>query len=155
MNLLFAMKIKNCVRCGNEIPDIATSCHFCGSRQGARKQTGQYERLRTANIEAGMPSVEEGIARLEGELVRARQSGVRVLRVIHGWGSTGTGGALRDACRAFLKRKLSSRQIAAILYGDDYYPSTDEGQELMNRCPELRNSIRSDNHNPGITFIVL
>ncbi|MGD0153443.1 MAG: Smr/MutS family protein [Thermacetogeniaceae bacterium] len=147
--------MKNCVRCGNEILDIATSCHFCGARQGTGKQAGPCELVRTVNIEAGMPLVEEGLARLEGELTRARQAGVRVLRVIHGWGSTGTGGALRDACRAFLNRKLYTRQIAAIIYGDDYSPSTDAGHDLMNRCPELRSSMRSDNHNPGITFIVL
>ena len=147
--------IKYCIRCGNEIPDIATTCQFCGARQGARKQSGSRQRLRTANIEAGMPLVEDALGRLEGELMRARQSGARVLRVIHGWGSSGTGGALRDACRSFLKRKLAARQIAAVIYGDDYSPETDMGQDLMNRCPELRSSIRSDSHNPGITFIVL
>jgi hypothetical protein len=111
--------------------------------------------LYTANVEAGMPSVDEGIKRLDGELRRAKQSGVRVVRVIHGWGSTGTGGALHDACRAFLKRKLATRQIANVIYGEDYSRTTNAGRELMDRCPELRGSERSDSQNPGITFVVL
>jgi len=102
-----------------------------------------------------MPSVEEGIARLEGELMRARQSGVRVVRVIHGWGSTGTGGILREACRVFLKRKLAVRQVANIIYGEDYSKTTNAGRELMNHCPELKGCERSDSQNPGITFVEL
>jgi hypothetical protein len=146
---------KTCVRCGNEIPDRAAICQFCDARQGAGRQTGTRQKLRTSNIEAGMPSAEEALARLESDLSYARKSGARVLRVIHGWGSTGTGGKLRGACRAFLKRKLSTRQIAAIIHGEDYAPETEAGQDLINRCPELRNNIRPDSRNPGITFVVL
>jgi hypothetical protein len=149
----FTMKMKNCGTCGNEIPDISLICRFCGSHQRARMNAGPHERLRTVNIEAGMPSVDEGLRRLEGELMRARQSGIRVVRVIHGWGSTGTGGALRDACRAFLKGKLVTRQIANIIHGEDYSRTTNAGRDLMNRCAELRSSERSDNQNPGITFV--
>lgn len=148
------MKMKNCDTCGNEIQDTSTSCHFCGSRQGTRTHSGPRERLRTVNIEAGKPSVDEGIKRLEGELRRAKQSGVPIVRVIHGWGSTGTGGAVRDACRAFLRRKLAARQIANLVYGEEYSRTTDAGRGLMNSCPELRVSERSDSQNPGITFVV-
>ncbi|MGD0621760.1 MAG: Smr/MutS family protein [Thermacetogeniaceae bacterium] len=147
------MKMKNCDTCGNEMPEMSMSCRFCGSHQRERTRTGSRERLRTVNIEAGMPSVEDGLARLEGDLVRAKQSGVRVVRVIHGWGSTGTGGALRDACRAFLKRKLTALQIANVIHGEDYSRATSAGRDLMNRCPELRGSERSDSQNPGITFV--
>jgi hypothetical protein len=149
------MKMKNCDTCGNEMPEMSMVCHFCGSHQRAKTPAGSRERLRTVNIEAGMPSVEDGLARLEGDLLRAKQSGVRVVRVIHGWGSTGTGGALRDACRAFLKRKLAVRQIAKVIHGEDYSRTTNAGRDLMNRCPELRGSERSDSQNPGITFVEL
>jgi hypothetical protein len=149
----FAMK--NCDTCGNEIPDISMVCRFCGAHQRARTHAGPRERLRTVNIEAGMPSVDEGLRRLESELIRAKQSGIRVVRVIHGWGSTGTGGSLRYACRAFLKGKLAARQITGIIYGEDYSGTTNVGRDLMNRCSELRSSERSDNQNPGITFVEL
>jgi hypothetical protein len=149
------MKMKNCDTCGNEMPEPSMVCCFCGSHQRGRTRAGSPERLRTVNIEAGMPSVENGLARLESDLVRAKQSGVRVVRVIHGWGSTGKGGALRDACRAFLKRKLTARQIANVIHGEDYSRTTNAGRDIMNRCPELRGSERSDSQNPGITLVEL
>ena len=69
-------------------------CRYCNAQQSARATTGSRERLRTIDIEAGMPLVEEGLARLEKELARAMQAGVDVVRVIHGYGSTGKGGKL-------------------------------------------------------------
>jgi len=111
--------------------------------------------VRTVNIEANRPSVDEALERLEGELARAKQSGVRVMRLIHGWGSSGTGGKLRDACRAFLQRKLVARQVKSVVAGDNYSRATIGGRSLMERCPSLRECERSDAQNPGITFIEL
>lgn len=45
-------------------------CRYCNAQQSARATTGSRGRLRTINIEAGMPLVEEGLTRLEKELVR-------------------------------------------------------------------------------------
>jgi hypothetical protein len=102
-----------------------------------------------------MPSVEEALARLDGELLRARQSGVRVVRLIHGYGSTGTGGKLRDACRTLLSRQLGKRQIKQFIPGEDYSKAISAGRDLLGRFPELRNSEISDRQNPGITFVEL
>ena len=66
-------------------------CRYCNAQQSAQATTRRRGRLRTINIEAGMPLVEEGLARLEKELARAMQAGVDVVRVIHGYGSTGRG----------------------------------------------------------------
>ena len=91
----------------------------------------------------------------EGDIMRAKQAGIRVVRVIHGWGSTGTGGKLRDACRAFLQRQLAAKRIRSIVHGDDYSRSAVSARELMSRWPDLKASERSDTNNPGITFVEL
>jgi hypothetical protein len=149
------MKMKICETCGNEIASNLLTCPFCGSRQraGARKFVGPRNGLCTVNVESGMPTVEEGLKRLDRELRRAEQSGIRVVRVIHGWGSTGKGGALRQACRAFLKYRLAARRVSNVIYGEDYSRKTTAGRGLMGHCPELRGSERSDCQNPGITFV--
>ena len=128
-------------------------CRFCNSPQSAQSKPGSRERLRTIDVKAGMPLVEEGLARLERDLTRAMQAGVRVVRVIHGYGSTGKGGKLRDACRVFLRRMLKAGQITSVLPGEEYSRATNLGRNLMSRCPDLRNSERSDSQNPGITFV--
>ena len=148
--------MKECDTCGNEIPDAAAQCPFCESRQtSVGRVAGPREPVRTINVEDGMPTVEQALARLERELYRARQSGVRVVRVIHGWGSSGTGGRLRLACRAFFQRELAAGRLRRVVEGDDYSRAASLGRDLQRRCHDLRDSERTDRHNPGITFVEL
>jgi len=44
-----------------------------------------------------MPTVAEALQLLERELVRSRQAGGKVVKLIHGYGSTGAGGEIRIA----------------------------------------------------------
>ena len=130
-------------------------CRFCRSHQHVQFIAAQREKIRTVNIETGLPSALDALRRLENEIMRTRQAGVRVVRVIHGWGSTGIGGKLRDACRAFLTREIKAKRIKTMLPGDDYSTATVATRELIARYPDLRKSERSDTNNPGITFVEL
>lgn len=149
------MIVKTCVTCGNDIPEASMRCRFCGSAQtaGRRPPGGKRKPVATVNVESGLPPVEEGLARLEEGLLRARHSGASLVRVIHGWGSGGTGGKLKKACRALLKQKISARQIKNFLPGEDYAGDSPAGRSLIGRYPDLKHSEHSDRHNPGITFV--
>ena len=48
--------------------------------------------LREVNMELGKPIVEKAIGRLTFEIHHSRKMGVSVLKIIHGYGSSGTGG---------------------------------------------------------------
>ena len=141
--------------CGNPIPVSSADCRFCGSRQIGGNHAKPREKVRTANIEAGKPTVDEALALLDARLSRALTDDVRLLRVIHGYGSTGSGGKIRDACRAAFQRKLASRQVRAVIRGEDYLPASLAVRDLMRRLPALKTSERSDAGNPGITFVEL
>lgn len=93
--------------------------------------------------------------RLEAELFKAKQDGVPVLRIVHGWGSGGSEGKLRESCRAYLNGKIASGFIKLALRGEDYSRHSRPGKELLNRYTYLRNSERADSNNPGITFVIL
>ncbi len=150
------VETKLCPICGNDILEGAGRCHYCnsillpGTRSPVRRNF-----IYTTNLEAGLPSVEEGLDRLETELLRAKHSGVHLMRVIHGWGSGGTGGKLREACRVFLRQKVAAGQIRSFLAGEDYCRGNPAGKKLIERYPKLRKSERSDRHNKGITFVEL
>ena len=49
-------------------------------------------KLGTANLEAGYPTVAEALKHLNFEIRHAKAAGCPVLKIIHGYGSTGTGG---------------------------------------------------------------
>ena len=149
------MKTKDCETCGNPVPAASADCRFCGSRQNGGNQAKPREKVRTVNIEAGMPTVDEALALLDARMSRAITDGVRLLRVIHGYGSTGRGGKIRDACRSALQRKIASRQVRVVIRGEDYLPASVAVRDLMRRLPELKTSERTDADNPGITFVEL
>lgn len=147
--------MKLCDTCGNDIPDASVTCRFCGSAQSSFSQARPRVRVQTIRLESGLPTVEIGLARLQRELSSAQSNGVRVLRVIHGWGSSGVGGKLCEACRAFLRRELAAKRVKTIILGEDYSRATAAGRELMSRHHDLRASERPDANNPGITFVEL
>ena len=57
------------------------------------------------DMEYGHPSSREAVLRLDTELAVARKKGVRVLKIIHGYGSSGKGGKLRASLRTALMRQ--------------------------------------------------
>ena len=61
-------------------------------------------RLRSVSLLAKPPDGGGSPQRLLAELRQAKQSGLRAMKIIHGCGSTGKGGALRDGLRKSLLR---------------------------------------------------
>ena len=147
--------MKTCDVCGEAIAPGSAVCPFCESPQRpdpADRAAGPP--VRDLDVEAGLPTVAEALRRLEAQLDRARAEGVRVVRVIHGWGSaSGGGGKIRAAARQWLQGQLERGRIRSYLPGDRYAHTLPEGRDFPRRHPALRASENSDRNNPGITFV--
>ena len=149
--------MKTCDVCGEVIAPGSAVCPFCESPQRpdpAGRAAGPP--VRDLDVEAGLPTVAEALRRLEAQLDRARAEGVRVVRVIHGWGSaSGGGGKIRAAARQWLQGQFERDRIRSYLPGDRYARALPEGRDFLRRHPALRASENSDRNNPGITFVEL
>jgi Smr domain len=75
-------------------------------------------RIRIINLEEGFPTREQAYQKLETALARARKDGVPLLKVIHGYGSTGAGGVLRFAIRSYLRQRKEKGEIVAFVNGE-------------------------------------
>lgn len=111
------------------------------------------ERVIRSNLEAGLPTVEQALERLERDLREARACEAKVVRIIHGYGSSGRGGKIRDAVRRELGRKLALGEVRAVVPGESYSSTTNSGRDLLSRFKELNTTERSDKSNPGLTLI--
>jgi len=111
--------------------------------------------MRVVNLEAGRPTVDEARRRLLAELNAARSSGVRLLKVIHGWGSSGEGGKLGPAIRRSLRLRVKEGQALAIVPGERFSSDALEGRLLVQRYPSVRNDRDFNRMNPGITIVEL
>lgn len=101
-----------------------------------------------------MPSVEQARARLRSEIQLALQSGVKVLKVVHGYGSTGVGGDLRIALQATLRQMALKREIRDCIYGENWRKSDERSWTLLKELPELKSDSDLGRGNRGITLIV-
>lgn len=111
--------------------------------------------LKTAILKDGMPSVEQARARLHGEIQGARQRGVKVLKIVHGYGSTGVGGDLRIALQATVRQMIDAREIRDCIYGENWRTSDERSWELLKHMPELKSDSDLGRGNRGITLVLL
>ena len=99
--------------------------------------------------------MEQALERLERDLREAQACEAKVVRVIHGYGSSGRSGKIRDAVRRELGRKLARGEVKAVTPGENYSSTTNAGRDLLSRFTELKPTERSDSANPSITIVEL
>lgn len=85
----------------------------------------------------------------------ARRESQVLLKVVHGYGSTGKGGDIRIAVQKRLRELVDSGQIRSSIFGEDWSKSTDEVWRLLQANPELKNDPDLGRSNQGITVVVL
>ena len=111
--------------------------------------------LRVVNLEDGKPRVDAAIRRLTYELGHTRSCGCTVLKIIHGYGSSGTGGRIRVESRAYLNRLKQQRKVKEVIPGEDFSIFNEATRKAFLMCGELRSESDLERHNNGVTYIVL
>jgi hypothetical protein len=111
--------------------------------------------IKTVILKDGMPSVEQARARLTGEIQAARQAGIRILKVVHGYGSTGVGGDLRIALQSTLRQMAAKKEIRDCIYGENWRKGDERSWELLKQLPELKADNDLGRGNKGITLVWL
>ena len=149
--------MKMCMNCGNEIESGASECPHCEAPQLSRPSDpprSSHRAVVTVNLEEGHPLVAEALAHMDRKLRDARIQGTKVVRLIHGYGSSGVGGAIKVAVRKRLKAARGGGTIKNYVGGEDY-EHAEVGRKLRARVAQLKASLRTDQRNPGITLVEL
>ena len=84
--------------------------------------------MRSVNLEAGRPAAAQAVARMNQAVASARASGAKALKLIHGYGSSGKGGAIRLEVRRELQRKRTAGQIRDFIPGEEFSPFSPAGR---------------------------
>ena len=109
----------------------------------------------TVNLEEGMPTAELAIRRLTYFIKSSQERGVKLMKVIHGFGSSGAGGRIRKEARTYLASMKRRGQIRAFVPGEEFSVFDAGTRALLDECPELRRDRDLERHNNGITLILL
>ena len=112
-------------------------------------------RVRHVNLKSGMPTVDEARSRLNTEIDKARQQGDQVLKLIHGYGSSGVGGKLKDAIRSSLRRRRKEGKILSFVGGEKWGVFDEVTNEILEECPQLDKDPDLNRCNEGITIVLM
>ena len=111
--------------------------------------------IRTYNVEAGLPTLDEARRLVIEEIKRAKREGVKVLKVIHGYGSSGKGGALCFGLRKSFGLRKKEGVIKDSIAGEDFSIFNDTVLALLEAVPELRGETDLGAINRGVAIFLL
>ena len=111
--------------------------------------------IKTVNLKADMPPVREALERFDWEITRARQEGISILKIIHGYGSGGSGGDIRIAVQKRLHDLKECGDISAYIFGEAWSKSDDTSWQLLKAHPELKSDLDLGRGNRGISFAIM
>ena len=143
----------DCEVCGNRRDSDMLHCPYCGAAaEAALHRPGpQYK---VVNLEKGMPTVDQALTRMAGEIEQARLERCRVLFLIHGYGSSGRGGSIRQEVRAQLAFLKDHNRINDLLPGEEFSTRSGPGRQFLRRFPFLKQHADLNRSNRGITLVV-
>jgi hypothetical protein len=111
--------------------------------------------MRVVNLESGLPTVEDARHRLRIELESSKKSGVAALKLIHGYGSSGVGGAIRVQIRRSLIRRRKEGAVRAVIFGENWSIFNEDCLHALVQCPELKKDRDLNSSNPGVSIVLL
>ncbi len=107
------------------------------------------------NLKSDMPAVHEALQRLDREIGVARQQKHLLLKVVHGYGSTGAGGDIRIAVQKRLYELAEGGQIRGCIFGESWSKSDETTWRLLQSQPDLKSDSDLGRRNAGITIVLL
>ena len=111
--------------------------------------------VKTVNLKSDMPAVHEALHRLDREIAGARQQKLSLLKVIHGYGSTGAGGDIRIAVQRRLHELVTAGQIRGCIFGENWSKTDDATWQLLQAQSDLKSDPDLGRRNQGITVVWL
>lgn len=111
--------------------------------------------MEVANIEKFMPSVYQAEILVKNNIEMYRSKKVKVFKIIHGYGSTGKGGALRTGIRAWLEQVKRAKIIADYIPGEEWSAFNETTRKVLDLDDSLRKDSDLGQMNSGVTIIVI
>lgn len=107
------------------------------------------------NLKSDWPTVQQALERLVHELAVAREEKCTLLKVIHGYGSSGAGGEIRIAVQKRLRQLVEAGELGGCIFGEDWSKTDGETWRILQARAELKNDPDLGRQNRGITVVIL
>ncbi|MDP3621809.1 MAG: DNA mismatch repair protein MutS [Polynucleobacter sp.] len=146
-----AIQPAECLECGNA-RSLLGNCTHCGS-DAVPHATRDWVVL---NLELGAPTAEDALDRLTRHVRGASEVGIRTMIVIHGYGSSGSGGKIKWVVRDALENNYFSDRVDEYYFGEDVAFASSGYHDLLRRRPGLKEHLAPFKvGNAGMTVLLM
>jgi hypothetical protein len=112
----------------------------------------QNNKVAELNLEYGKPAAADALAKMSDSLLTYKKQGIKAVILIHGYGSSGTGGSIKAAVRKRLGEPALSGIVRAYTGGEQW---AYRKKEFLGLCGSLGSFERRISGNEGITVVIL
>ncbi|MDY0211259.1 MAG: hypothetical protein RBQ91_07655 [Acholeplasma sp.] len=109
----------------------------------------------TYDIKSDMPSTLEAGTRLSAIIRSSKSKQLKVIKILHGYGSTGVGGSIKHMVRKSLRNKLKKQEIKAFIPGEAFSAPMGFDETIRTYEHLLKNDSDYRKMNDGITYVIL
>lgn len=111
--------------------------------------------MRIIDIERGHPVVDQALVRLSQGLRLAKANREKAVKIIHGYGSSGKGGSIKQGTMCFLEEKKKAGFIKDYCKGEEFTPFFNQGRKMVETAPHLKKDCDYNRQNDGITIVIM
>jgi len=109
-------------------------------------------KIKEINLEYGSPTVDMAVRNMVNQLGTCKGQGYKAVILIHGYGSSGVGGGIKNAVRSKLRESSLSGIVRSCCGGEQWY---EKKKELLSICGQLTEYQRKIDGNQGVTVVIL
>ncbi len=110
--------------------------------------------MKTFDIKSDMPTTAEAGVRL-ANIIRTSNGKDKVIKIVHGYGSTGVGGSIKKTVHASLRNRVRSGEIKAYIPGEAFSHPMGFDEIIQTYASLLKSDSDYRKMNDGITFVIL
>jgi hypothetical protein len=111
--------------------------------------------FQTINLKEFNQTEFQAIKELEIFVDLCKKAGVKAIKVIHGYGSHGRGGAISKSVFSFAKRMEKLKVIKFFILGYDWNLANEKALKIIYACKSSYGDEDLNRQNPGITILFL
>ena len=111
--------------------------------------------IRVVNIKKDNPNTDYAMFLLDQEINYSRAIGNRVIVVIHGYGSHGQGGLIKDAIKKYLPSLRRRHIIKEYVFGENWGDLNETKKLITSICPEIILHENLQGLNSGVSVILI
>lgn len=111
--------------------------------------------FQTINLKEFNQTEFQAIKELEIFLELCKKAHVKAIKVIHGYGSHGVGGAICKAVLNFARHLQRTKQIKFFITGNEWNLTHEKALQIIYACKDSYGDEDLNKSNPGITILFL